>query len=275
MYVEVGRRTEALDQRDGAAMAFVGLELGTGQQMAREHALHHMQHRRDQLGLCGQQHAKRDGQGQDPLPHRHVGNDVIHEVRRGLRHAPRAARRAEPATLAAERQQLVVTALGAAQPQESMRQDAALEEVVELVFALRLTLFRYLSLPPVAVKDTSIQNRGQYTIDFIGDKKGIMLLWKENESFEKLNAHHRYVIYRFGQKDKIDLNNSTHIITTLPGQNQQPIQNFTDTFARKGRKYKYVITSLNLYNHESKPLSCFKVMNKRSFWRTYPGEPLN
>ena len=88
MYVGVGRRTEALDQRDGAAMAFVGLELGTGQQMAREHALHHMQHRLDQLGLCGQQHAKRDGQGQDPLPHRHVGNDVIHEVRRGLRRAP-------------------------------------------------------------------------------------------------------------------------------------------------------------------------------------------
>ena len=51
----------------------------------------------------------------------------------GLGHAPRAARRAEPAALAAEGQQLVVPALGAAKPQETVRQDAALEKGVELV----------------------------------------------------------------------------------------------------------------------------------------------
>jgi len=39
----------------------------------------------------------------------------------------------QPAMLAAESQQLVVPALAAAQPQESVRQDAALEEGVELV----------------------------------------------------------------------------------------------------------------------------------------------
>ncbi|MFM1855996.1 MAG: hypothetical protein RLZ83_1305 [Pseudomonadota bacterium] len=57
-----------------------------------------------------------------------------HKVRRGLRHPPRAARRAEPPSLAAEGQQLVVAAVGAAQPQEAVGQDAALEEGVELVF---------------------------------------------------------------------------------------------------------------------------------------------
>ena len=36
MYVEIGRRAEALDQRDGAAVAFVGLEPGSLQQMARD-----------------------------------------------------------------------------------------------------------------------------------------------------------------------------------------------------------------------------------------------
>jgi hypothetical protein len=39
----------------------------------------------------------------------------------------------QPATLAAEGQQLVVAALAAAHPQEALRQDAALEEGVELV----------------------------------------------------------------------------------------------------------------------------------------------
>ncbi|MBL0296725.1 MAG: hypothetical protein IPQ21_05900 [Betaproteobacteria bacterium] len=53
--VEVGGRAEALDRRDGAAMAFIGLETGRLRQMTRDHALHHLQHRRDQLGLRGQQ----------------------------------------------------------------------------------------------------------------------------------------------------------------------------------------------------------------------------
>ena len=53
--VEVGGRAEALDQRDGAAVGFVGLESGLPQQVARDHAVHHLQHGRHQLGLCGQQ----------------------------------------------------------------------------------------------------------------------------------------------------------------------------------------------------------------------------
>jgi hypothetical protein len=114
-------------------VTFAGGGPGIAQQVARDHALLHLQHRRDQLGLPGQQHAQRDRQRQHPLPYRHVGDDVIDQVRRGLRHAPRAARRTEPAALAAEREQLVVAAIAAAQPKQAMRQDAAPEEGVELI----------------------------------------------------------------------------------------------------------------------------------------------
>ena len=81
--VQVGGGPEALDRRDGAAVAVVvSDEPGSGQQVPRDHnALHHLQHRRDQLGLRGQQHAQRDRQRQHPLPHRHVGDDVVHQVR--------------------------------------------------------------------------------------------------------------------------------------------------------------------------------------------------
>jgi len=89
--VQVGRGAEALDQRDRAAVAFIGLETDSVQQMARDHALHHLQHRRDPLGLRGQQHAQRDRQRQHPLPHRYVRNDMVHQVRCRLRHPPRAA----------------------------------------------------------------------------------------------------------------------------------------------------------------------------------------
>ena len=59
---------------------------------------------------------------------------MINQVRGSLRHAPRPARGAESAALATERHELVVAAIGAAQAQEAVRQDAALQECVELVF---------------------------------------------------------------------------------------------------------------------------------------------
>jgi hypothetical protein len=37
---QVGGGSEALDQRDGVAVAFAGRELGSVQQMARDHALY-------------------------------------------------------------------------------------------------------------------------------------------------------------------------------------------------------------------------------------------
>jgi len=41
-----------------AAVAPRRLELGVAQHIEREHALHHLQHWRDQLGLRGQQQAQ-------------------------------------------------------------------------------------------------------------------------------------------------------------------------------------------------------------------------
>jgi hypothetical protein len=60
-------------------------------------------------------------------------DDVVHQGRRSLRHAPGPARRAKAAPFAAEGDQLVVAAVAAAQTQEAVGQDAAFEEGVELV----------------------------------------------------------------------------------------------------------------------------------------------
>jgi hypothetical protein len=53
-------------------VAFVVLELGGVEQVVPDHALQHLQHRRDQLRPRGQQQAQRDRQGQHPLPRWHV-----------------------------------------------------------------------------------------------------------------------------------------------------------------------------------------------------------
>ena len=58
---------------------------------------------------------------------------MIHQARRRMRDAPRAARGATPAALAAEGEQLVVAALPATQPQEPVGLYASLQEGIELV----------------------------------------------------------------------------------------------------------------------------------------------
>ena len=58
---------------------------------------------------------------------------MVDQVGRGLRHAPHSARGAKPSALAAEGDEFVVAAVAAAQAQEAVRQDAALEEGVEFV----------------------------------------------------------------------------------------------------------------------------------------------
>ena len=48
MNVEVGRRAKTLDQRDRAAVGFVGLEPSLAEQVPRDHAVHHLQYPRHQ-----------------------------------------------------------------------------------------------------------------------------------------------------------------------------------------------------------------------------------
>jgi hypothetical protein len=52
--VQVGSRAKALNQSDRAAIGFVRLEPSLAEQVPRDHAVHHLQHGRHQLGLCSQ-----------------------------------------------------------------------------------------------------------------------------------------------------------------------------------------------------------------------------
>jgi hypothetical protein len=61
MNVQVGGRAKALNQSDRTAVSLVGLEPGLPEQVARADAVHHLQHKRHQLGLCSQQQAQGDG----------------------------------------------------------------------------------------------------------------------------------------------------------------------------------------------------------------------
>ena len=131
--VEVGRRAEALNQRDGAAVGFVRLEPGLTEQCVITRCIT-CSTGVTSLGCAAS--SRRSGIGSDRTHWRigTCGDDVVHQVSRRLRHAPSAARRAKAAPHAAEGDKLVVAAVAAVEAQEAMRQDAAFEEGVELVF---------------------------------------------------------------------------------------------------------------------------------------------
>src|SRR4051794_24351208 len=68
------------------------------------------------------------------LAHRHARDHAVDQVGSALRHAPRPARRAEPAPLTGEGHQLLVRALRTTQAQKPVGEDATLEKGIELVF---------------------------------------------------------------------------------------------------------------------------------------------
>ena len=72
-------------------------------------------------------------QAQDPLTHRHIGKDVIDQMRRSLRHASAATPRTEPAALAREGDQSIQPAAGTPKAGEAASQTAAPQEVTKLL----------------------------------------------------------------------------------------------------------------------------------------------
>ena len=70
MDVEIGGRSEALDQRDGAGVGFGALEFGLLDQKVSNDAVDDLQDGREQLGMRSEQQAKRDRKREHPLAHR-------------------------------------------------------------------------------------------------------------------------------------------------------------------------------------------------------------
>ena len=84
--------------------------------------------------MRGQQDAQGIRKRDHPLAHRHARDHAVDQVGSALRHAPRLARGAKPAPLTGEAHQLLVAAVTTAQPQKAVREDAAFEKGIELVF---------------------------------------------------------------------------------------------------------------------------------------------
>ncbi len=133
--VQVERGAEALD--DGHAAGLEGaaypVRPRAPPQPARDDADEGPQHDAGERGVEGHAESEPDGNGQHPLPHGDVGHDVIAKVRGEVAHAAAEARRTEAAALARKRDEAALSAAVAGDPNESVGQDAAPEERLDLV----------------------------------------------------------------------------------------------------------------------------------------------
>jgi hypothetical protein len=89
-------------------------------QVRGDAAVDDAEHPAHDLRAVGEQEAQRIRNAQHPLPHRLLGKHLVDQQRRALRHAPRAAARAEDAAFAAERHQALGVATVAAATQKTV-----------------------------------------------------------------------------------------------------------------------------------------------------------
>jgi len=131
--VQVQRRTEALDQRHRAGVAYGAGEPRLLKQIARDRAVDGAQYQRQRIRIRRQQKPQGNGERQHPLSQRAFWQHFISEQCSGLGHATRATGGTKPALLAAERHPLIGVATAAAHAQESFLQPAALQIGIELL----------------------------------------------------------------------------------------------------------------------------------------------
>lgn len=135
MDVEVERGAEALDDSHAAGFedAAYPIRPRAPAQPSRDDADESAEHDAGECGVEGHAESKTERNGQHPLPHRDLGHDVITEMRGEVAHAAAETRRTEAAALARKRDEAVLSAAIAGDPNESMGQNAAPEERLDLV----------------------------------------------------------------------------------------------------------------------------------------------
>jgi len=91
-----------------------------------------MQDRAERLGIALQKVAQALRDRQHPLAYRQRREDLVHQMRRHLSHAPGVARGTQRAALARKRDQKIVSALPAPGAGEAVGEDAAFEAAAKL-----------------------------------------------------------------------------------------------------------------------------------------------
>ena len=120
MNVEVQRAAKSLDERNRSGARLVLPEPRFGAQVRRDGPDHDAERAVHGVRVAGEQETHGKGNAKHPLANAAPGQDIVHEQRRGVDHAPGAAARAKPAMLATECNESFGLTVHAAHAQESV-----------------------------------------------------------------------------------------------------------------------------------------------------------
>lgn len=112
--------------------------------------------------------------------------------------------------------------------------------------ALMAEYHKYPALPPVFdFMDSEAPGKVRH-VKPLWTEDGYVLFWTEPKYKDEMNRAVQYVVYRFGQKEKIDLDDPSHIVAIT----RQPFYQLP--YEDGKTKYRYVVTALDRLHNESK-----------------------
>ena len=126
---------------------------------------------------------------------------------------------------------------------------AVVENVGHYRDALITEYYKYPALPPVFdFMDNKAPGKVR-KLKPVWTEDGYILFWTAPKYHDEMNRPVQYVVYRFESGEKMDLNNSAHIIAiTCNGFYKLP-------YSTGKTKYRYVVTALDRLHNESKSVS--------------------
>lgn len=118
-----------------------------------------------------------------------------------------------------------------------------------LTDTLRKDLYKYPSLPPQMLWKDSIDPNAPQNFDAAVRPDGVHLNWEAPLPAADGETASGYVIYRFSEKDEINISKPQNILRI----SFLTYTSFIDTTAEKNKRYTYIVTALDRLKNESIP----------------------
>jgi len=120
-----------------------------------------------------------------------------------------------------------------------------------LADSMKLDWYKNLSIPPAMTWLDSINPLPVEKLRRIEIDSGILLFWNLPDEAEDGEFPHYYLVYRFEDKNKVDLSDPSKIVAKVINKNTSY---FELNSLENGKAYYYVVTSLDRLHNESEPV---------------------
>ncbi|WDF55544.1 glycoside hydrolase family 10 protein [Mucilaginibacter sp. KACC 22063] len=113
--------------------------------------------------------------------------------------------------------------------------------------SLRRNYYRKPALPPPMLWRDSIAPNTPTLLTAVSNPRGVILNWQTPAMAKDNEPVYGYVVYRFSEAEKIDIDDAEHILFVK----YNPETSLLDNTAEKGKKYIYVVTAIDRMKNES------------------------